>query len=982
MATGSFSEDNRLASNGLTQNPFNSTSKGGSAISGEGYLERLYRTYQETPDAIDPLWQKYFSLFSMQTPKKINSSAHIANVTVPSQWFEKNNQKGAVQSEGEGQPHTALIEHCFREYTRKNGYLAVATDPLETASALCIDDFFANFLETLPTQLHLDAVKHKDDLIAFAQKTYCNSIAIEGLTSQGAPWQKWLINEVESTADATSLQQHRARVHWDWLQKAERFETFLHKKFVGQKRFSLEGHESLIPALHVMLEEVVTAFGCEEVFLGMAHRGRLNVLAHVLSKPYGEIIEEFMDRSDFPRDGGGDVKYHMGRSASLQYGADKKRRVHVHLCPNPSHLEAVNPVVLGMAYAKAVELGGAQKVLPILIHGDAAFSGQGVVYESMQLMRINGYRCGGAIHIILNNQIGFTATPNQSRSTPHCSDLAHTFNCPVFRVNAQDMCSIAKVISWASTIRALFACDVLIDLVGYRRWGHNESDEPRYTQPKMYKKIDQIQTAAKCFDEACLAMGYEFNSEKMQEKLQEELEKSFVQAQQKIGKLNKDKSSLSGDAVAMRDSVADSVAESRGVALFQKTLRSTQTIATKQNIGLWAQGLWGEKVVSKGILKAVSNVDGEFRVHRKIAQLMQQRLEKVLSGKGLDWGCCELLAYSSILSEGHSVRLSGQDSARGTFSHRHLEITDQNSDARYNLLTPFINSNAIEAKKSLFAEVFSSALSEYAVLGFEYGVSQIRKNALTIWEAQFGDFCNGAQIVIDQFLSSAQSKWGATSRLVLFLPHGYEGQGPEHSSARIERFLALSSQANWSVCQLSAPAQLFHLLRRQVLTSAPSPLVLFTPKALLRHRRCISEVEDLTQKSFQEVIFHPSKLPPRALVLSSGKIFYDIDEHCPLADDIALASIEQLYPLPVDIIKGHLEKHPSIKEVIWIQEEPVNMGPMTWIRSQLWPQLQERYRVRDLGRPRSSSTATGYAQAHQFELKSLLGCLKEMLYKA
>lgn len=917
-------------------------------IKSQGYLEKLFSAFQKDPDSIDPIWRSYFSFFPNDISKAMTSGAFLPKVTIQKQDL-CSSQRSQVVSSDQSFSNKKSTEVLFQAWIRENGHLAVQTDPLEENSdkEQKLEELFEQFLSITPDQN--SALGMKQELLSWAKSTYCRSIGIEGLRLARGPWQSWLCEQIEGGKSRRPMSQERAKTLWKWLYRAQYFESFLHKKFVGQKRFSLEGHESLIPALHSMIEQA-SSLESQEVFLAMAHRGRLNVLAHILSKSYDEIIEEFMERRDFPKEGGGDVKYHKGFQSKWTYD---ERKINVQLCPNPSHLEAVNPVAQGMAYAKGKELGGMKRVLPILIHGDAAFSGQGVVYESMQLMGIEGYSCGGTIHLILNNQIGFTAEPKQSRSTRYCSDLAHAFSSPIFHVNALDMQAVDEAFSLALGLRTQFGCDVVIDLIGYRKWGHNESDEPRYTQPLMYKKIGAVTGCADQFHAYCEQLGYDFAKEEFLDHLSEELEGSFEKAKQRIESL------CLGLEHEKEHKVTASHLSCEKVVAFQKALRSISTKCKKADLTSIAEKVWSEKALPTG-----------FSPHRKIAQLMQNRLSKVQEGKDLDWGCCETLAYGSILSDGKAVRLSGQDSERGTFSHRHLQIVDQKTQKKHSLLSSLGGE----------VEIFSSPLSEFAVMGFEYGITQIRKEGLTIWEAQFGDFCNGAQVVIDQFLSSAQSKWNTPSRLVLFLPHGYEGQGPEHSSARIERFLALSSKENWTVCQLSRPSGLFHLLRRQVHSPIARPLVLFTPKGLLRHPQCVSSLEELSSGVFEEVLFPQVKIAPRTLVLCSGRIFYDIEQQCDLPDDIALATIEQLYPLPVDLIETFLQKHPSIKEVIWIQEEPENMGPMTWIKARLWPHLSGKYRLRDLGRERSSSTATGYLQAHEHELKTLIGKLQEILY--
>lgn len=895
-----------------------------------GYLSRLYEKYLADPSSVQAAWKDFFQRFPPE----------LAGQLAPSD-SSRGKAVNFTSSKQEAPSFSAL--DLLKTYFRAFAHQTIVLDPIENKSEKTVD----KLIEEAGAYygLVLDE-KLKEQARQWLSQTYSADIGYEGLAWNDAPWKKWLCQEVESSS--YSMKDEDRHHILQWLARAELFEKFLHTKFVGQKRFSLQGHETFIPMLYFLLRSFSGVDG-QEVLIGMAHRGRLNVLAQILTKSYEEIIEEFLEYSDYRKEGSGDVKYHKGFEALWSFG---EKKLNVRLNPNPSHLESVNPVVLGQAYAKAKELGP-NKVLPILVHGDASFCGQGVVYESFQLRQIEGYRTGGCIHIILNNQVGFTAAAHESRSTHYCSDLAKTFDCPVLHVNVEKPESCVRVMDLALHLRQRFACDVVIDLVGYRRWGHNESDEPIYTQPAMYTKIRKKTSIKEDYKASLEERGacpadfgvYEKN-------VWDELQSSLDLARQNLEEKKKARSCEEFEEEIHWDKPSD----------FQRMLRGPKTAVSKKKLLDLAQKLW--------------TLPPSFHAHRKIASLMETKLQSICKDQPLDWAACELLAYGSCIAESYRVRLSGQDSGRGTFSHRQALLRDQDSGKAHCIFA------AIAGGEDKF-EVYNSPLSEFAVLGFEYGISLARKKDLTIWEAQFGDFCNGAQVVIDQFLSSAQSKWAESSRLVLFLPHGYEGQGPEHSSARIERFLALSSRENWTVCNLSRPAQVFHLLRRQVLMEKPRPLVLFTPKGLLRHPQCQSVTKDLTDGKFYECILPQKSVGDasevRSLVLCSGRVYYDIIAEGIVTEDVVVGTIEQLYPMPVDEILAFIETHPKIEQVIWIQEEPVNMGPMTWIRTRLWPRLRGSYRLLDIGRPRSSSIATGYPVEHKNEVKRLLDQLKQAL---
>lgn len=725
---------------------------------------------------------------------------------------------------------------------------------------------------------------------------------------------------------------------WKCLSRAHHFEQFLHKNFVGQKRFSIEGGETLIAVLEVLFRHFAKGGG-KQIALGMSHRGRLNVLAHCLGKPYTHILKEFDTSSDFHIDDMGDVKYHKGHASWREL---KEGKLFVEMLANPSHLEAVDTVLMGFCRMQQRQKSF-DEVLPVLLHGDAALSGQGVVYETLQLCGIEGYGPVGALHIVANNQVGFTASPSESRQSDFCTDIAKGFDIPVLHASVEKPLECVRAILVALAYRNHFQSDVFVDLIGYRKWGHNESDEPRYTNPEFYEKIDKAEGLLDLFArqiqlDPALKKAHET---RVLNDLKESYEKTHQHKTQ------------APTIELLKNNHSEGLAEH-----FLNQLRVVDTCVQLSQL--------------LNLAKEIFTLPKDLKVHPKIETLYSQRLEKVKEAQAIDWACAELMAYGSLLLDGHSVRLSGQDSIRGTFSHRQagLKVEGQSS---YQFLM-----NRLTAKGQNCFEAYNSPLSEFGVLGFEYGYSLAASEDLVVWEAQFGDFANGAQVMIDQFICSAQSKWGINSRLALFLPHGFEGQGPEHSSARIERFLALSARGNWSVAQVSTPSQLFHLIRRQVLQPVKRPLVLFTPKGLLRHPECVSSLDELASCGFEEVIVEKMETSTKA-ILCSGRIYYDIHN---LAKETkaTVLRLEQLYPLAIDKVFETLASIPQLNEVIWIQEEPINMGPAVWIRQNFQNPVQSKgWKWTMLGRDRANCIATGYPLRHKLEAELLMHQLREAL---
>ncbi len=776
------------------------------------------------------------------------------------------------------------------------------------------------------------------DILDTVRETYCRHLGVEYMHIQEPEMRAWLQERMESTRNGGPLSQEAQRRILSHLNAAEAFERFLHTSYVGHKRFSLEGAETLIPMLDALFGDAAER-GVEEAFLGMAHRGRLNVLANVLGVSYGQIFREFEGEVDpASSHGSGDVKYHLG--ATGVHVCPDGRRVRVVLASNPSHLEAVDPVVEGMARARQDLLGDVarMRVLPVLIHGDAAFSGQGVVAETLNLSQLKGYRTGGTVHIVINNQIGFTTGPVDQRSSPYATDVARGVQAPIFHVNGDHPEDAVRVIRLALAFRQTFKRDVVVDLVCYRRWGHNEADDPSYTHPLLYAKIKSHRSTRKLYTEQLLRRG-DIDVEAAEESL-ESFHALLTKAHEEVR-----------EAV---QTVPALPARGSEIALEVASLHATSTGVARERL--------------ETVLAGLDRLPEGFAPHPKLLALLSRRRERFESGR-IDWSLAETLAFGSLVLDGTRVRLSGEDSGRGTFSQRHAVLYDHATGHGY---TPLAHLDDGQAP----FHVHDSLLSEFAVLGFEYGYSVLCPDALVLWEAQFGDFVNGAQVILDQFIASARVKWGQTSGVVLLLPHGHEGQGPEHSSARLERFLQQCAEGNLQVACPSSPAQYFHLLRRQARATERRPLVVLTPKSFLRHPGAISKAEDLVSGHFQEVQDDPSASPAlvRRLVLCSGKMFWDLRE--PLEDarprGIALARIEQFYPYPAEHLRALLSRYAGARDVVWAQEEPRNMGAWTFLEERLSADLRPGQTLRYVGRPRSSSPATGSHKRHAAEQDALV----------
>lgn len=846
----------------------------------------------------------------------------------------------------------ARIQQLIHAY-RVRGHLMADIDPLEYVQRKHPDLDVLNHGLTLwdldrewPTGGFggKDSLKFRD-ILGVLRDAYCRTTGVEYMHLQDPEQRKWFQDELEHPYSKPSREEQLRIV--SKLNSAEAFETFLQTKFVGQKRFSLEGGESLIPLLDSILSDAADD-NLDEVAIGMAHRGRLNVLTNIAGKTYAQVFREFEGNED-PRtvQGSGDVKYHLGTEGT--FTSFNGNETKVYLAANPSHLEAADPVLEGIVRAKQDVLdtnGASFDVLPVLIHGDAAFAGQGVVAETLQLSQLRGYRTGGTVHVVINNQVGFTTSPSSSRSSVYSTDVAKMIQAPIFHVNGDDPEAVVRVAQLAFKYRQKFAADIVIDLVCYRRRGHNEGDDPSMTQPMMYNLIDAKRSVRRLYTEALIGRG-DITSEEAEQLLrdyQERLERAFAETHA---------AQTSPIPIITEDSKAVSDLE-RPVAQRNSELKLSTDVPNVSP----------EMIAHIGAVQAT--IPPEFTVHPKIEPLLKKR--EVMTREGnIDWGFGELLALGSLATEGIPIRLTGQDTQRGTFAQRHSILHDRKNDAEW---APYQQLTDQQAKMM----IYNSSLSEYAAVGFEYGYSVERTDALVLWEAQYGDFANGAQSMVDVFISSAEQKWGQRSSLVMLLPHGYEGHGPEHTSARIERYLQMCAEDNMILAQPTTPASHFHLLRRQAYLQPRRPLIVFTPKQLLRLKAAVSPVEDFTTGAFRPVIGEHRPLDGTKVyrvVLVSGRLYYDLLAACQKSGDesTALVRVEQLYPLPAEEIKAELAKYPNA-EVVWAQDEPANQGPWPYMGLNV-PQALERG-IRLVSRPASASTATGSSKRHAVEQTQLV----------
>ncbi len=871
----------------------------------------------------------------------------------PARWHQDMNPVKRAEGEHGRLKKQALVEQLINLY-RVRGHLMANLDPLHRRAkalhpeldpltyGLTVFDLEREFVTTgLGGESELPLSR----ILGILRDAYCRTIGIEYMHIQDPEQKSWIQSQVEGVSGGLSAEEQRHIL--ERLNAAEAFERFLHTRYVGQKRFGLEGAESAIPLLDAVLDEAIRS-GIDEAVMGMAHRGRLNVLANIVGKSYREIFAEFEGNLD-PESvqGSGDVKYHKGASGKFQ--ARDGQELAISLASNPSHLEAVDPVVEGMARARqdGHQDLGTFPVLPVLIHGDAAFAGQGVVAETLELSQLRGYRTGGTIHLVINNQLGFTTPVESARSSPYCTDVAKTVQAPIFHVNGDDPEACVRVARLAVAFRQRFNKDVVIDMVCYRLHGHNEGDDPSYTQPLMYREIEQHRSVRKLYTESLVKRGditieeAEQALEDFSKRLQQALDETRAAAPPKLETLRRRKPAeappLSGIATGAPRATLDALS-----------------------------GL-------------IHEPPPEFTVHPKLGRQLHQRAELYAAGE-VDWALGEALSFGSLLAEGTDVRLAGQDSRRGTFSQRHSVLFDYETGDEYVPLQNLASRSELAVERPGRFMVYDSLLSEYAALGFEYGYSVEAAGGLVAWEAQFGDFANGAQIVIDNFIAAAGEKWDQASSLVLLLPHGYEGQGPEHSSARLERFLLLCAAGNMTVAQPTTAAQYFHLLRAQAKRPTRRPLVVLTPKSLLRARPARSEVGELTEGHFQPVLADPGQPDPaavRRVVLCSGKVAYEAiarrDARVAAGQaPAAVIRIEQLHPWPEPELTAALEAYPNLEEVLFLQDEPENMGAWTYVHGRLHRLLRDWAELSHVSRPVSGSPATGSALIHQLEASELL----------
>jgi 2-oxoglutarate dehydrogenase E1 component len=921
------------------------------ALSGgnAGFIEDLYEQFLRDPNSVDPVWSAYFSRLQAGA---LGEVAHtpirerlLARLKLPParSGGQRTESGGASAKQG-------AVSRLIQVYANR-GHLVANLDPLglqERAKPYVLDlEYFGLSDADLDTEFFTgsrnDAIAERaklKDILADLKFIYTDTIGAEFAHVSDTDERLWLQDRFQvARMQRRFSADEKKNILWQ-LTAAEGLERYLHTKYVGQKRFSLEGGDSLIPLLDDLVQQG-GKMGVEEAIIGMAHRGRLNVLVNLLGKSPKDLFSEFEGQYDLAKlRGSGDVKYHKGFSSDLKTGPGN---VHVALAFNPSHLEVVNAVVEGSVRARQERRGDAlgDKVLPVQIHGDAAFAGQGVIMETLQLSQARGFYTGGSVHVIINNQVGFTTSdPHDARSTLYCSDVAKMVEAPIFHVNADDPEAVCFVTTFALEYRMKFHKDVVIDLVCYRRHGHNEADEPAATQPLMYQVIRKKPTARQLYADKLTAEGV----------------------------------LTAAEAAAMMERYRDGLDEGKPQARAALGL-----IGNKFTVD-WSEYLgadWSEPVktaVDMGRLralgKAITSYPADWVLHPRVLAVMQARERMVSGDLALDWGAAENLAYASLVQEGYPVRLTGQDSGRGTFFHRHAVLHDQVTGRRY------VPLQHLATNQPTFT-VTDSVLSEEAVMGFEYGFSTTEPHCLTIWEGQFGDFCNGAQVIIDQFISSGEAKWGRLSGITLFLPHGYEGQGPEHSSARLERFLQLCAEYNMQVCVPSTPAQMFHMLRRQMVRPLRKPLIVMTPKSLLRHPLSVSRLEELGTGGFNPLIDEIDDLKPSGvtrIVLCSGKVYFDLlkSRRDVKADSVAIVRLEQLYPFPSDEYEAILRQYANAHEIVWCQEEPQNQGSWYQIRHRLQSKLSAKHVLLYAGRAGAAAPATGISALHEQQQKGLV----------
>jgi 2-oxoglutarate dehydrogenase E1 component len=909
------------------------------------YIEEIYTRYVENPDSVDPSWRYFFDGIYLGEVSALFESAEAQSVS------------GATSAELETEFKVYRLIDAYKNF----GHLLAKVNPIyanpTTTPELELSRFGltdANLEQsfTAGSFAGLGNTSLKN-IITHLKKVYCGSVGAELLQLQNITERAYIEKKLESLQGNYTASVEDKKFILTRLSESESFERFLHTRYVAQKRFSIEGGEALVPGLEGVIENAAL-LGAEEIVIGMGHRGRLNVMVNIFRKKPEYVFSEFDDNYRLSTDEGeGDVKYHKGFSYDCTTRQGKN--VHLSLGFNPSHLEIIDPVVIGMTRAKQDQRKDTErkKVLTIMTHGDAAFAGQGVVYETLQASKLKAYDVGGTIHIISNNQVGFTTDPQDARSTRYCTDLARMLDCPIFHVNGDDPEAVWNVVRISTEYRYQFKKDVIIDLICYRKYGHNEGDEPSFTQPELYKLIAAHPTPRDIYAKRLIAEGVipETDAQVYIDQAMAPLTKAleYVRAE----KPEPFHSEYQGRYWAKYHHAHDEDI----FAAVETEVTANELISTSRKINKFPQG---------------------FKIHPKLERLFDGRMQAVEQGKGIDWGNGELLAYATLIVEGYPVRMTGQDVIRGTFTHRHASVFEFNTNEQYTAINSLSDTTKFQ--------IFNSHLSEVAVMGIEFGYSVSEPDALVIWEAQFGDFANGAQAMIDQFITTSESKWHRASGLTLLLPHGFEGQGPEHSSARLERFLQLCGKNNFTVANLTTPAQIFHALRRQVKRKFRKPLVVMSPKSLLRHPKAVSTIEDFSDRGFQEVIDDSRYTDPKKassvkrVMICSGKVYYDLLEEQEKRNDglVALIRLEQLYPWPEAMLAKIIEKYGNAREVFYVQEEPRNMGGWTFFQG-MWggalasfgarfPKLSLTY----VGREICASPAVGSKKLHDKEQKEII----------
>ncbi|MBC9179298.1 2-oxoglutarate dehydrogenase E1 component [Pseudoroseomonas ludipueritiae] len=937
------------------------------------FLADLYARWVDQPDSVDPSFQELFAALNDDARAVVQNATGASWAPRPRGGFAPEPEAPKADPKKGGKPGAApgLDPAAARQQVldsiralmlirayRVRGHLEAQLDPLHLTQPKAhpeLDPKTYGFTDAdMDRPIFIDRVLGKEqatlrEIIAICRASYCGSIGVEFMHIQDPEQKSWIQQKVEGAPWARAFDAGAKRKILQQLTEAEGFEAFCARKYVGTKRFGLEGGEVTIPAVQTVIETAADA-GADEIVIGMAHRGRLNTLVNVVKKPFTRVFAEFKGVSANPDDvqGSGDVKYHLGTSTDIEING---RQVHLSLQPNPSHLEVVDPVVVGKVRARqdmAGDTKGRRSVMGILLHGDAAFAGQGVVYETLAMSQLIGYRTGGTVHVVTNNQIGFTTVPAHAYSGLYCTDVAKSVQAPILHVNGDDPEAVVFCARMAAEYRMKFGADIVLDVVCYRRHGHNETDEPAFTQPIMYARIKETKTTRTLYAERLAQSGAvpAEDSKSMLDAFNAQLEEAYQAAQ--TFKPNK-ADWLEGHWSGLKAAGSSEEEKEDGTAVALDTLREVGA--------------------------ALSRVPEGFNANSKIVRQLEAKKNAIETGEGIDWATGEALAFGSLLVEGHRIRLSGEDVQRGTFSHRHCVLVDQQNQAEY---MPLNNIRDGQARM----EAFNSLLSEMGVLGFDYGYTLADPNTLTLWEGQFGDFANGAQVVIDQFIASAETKWLRMSGLVMLLPHGYEGQGPEHSSARLERYLQLCAENNMAVCNFTTPANYFHALRRQLKRNYRKPLIVMTPKSLLRHKLAVSSLADFAPGStFQTVIPEVDAIAApdqvKRVVICTGKVYYDLlqERRDKGLNEVAIIRLEQMYPFPKNTLARVLSEYKNA-EIVWCQEEPENMGAWTFVDRRIEKVLKDlgvkSKRPVYVGREEAASPATGSAKVHQQQQEALV----------